>query len=487
MWNDDLFPAKESCIMALYHLGGRCYSVEEHGLPNEPVVNENNEEKKHGRSKLWVRVVALLLVVAILMSITRVDFSLMRYQGTDQMVAAQYLMDSTSYLGESRLQRLKSLLTNLDSFSINLQAAEIAIAKTDYVRAAEFLHKCIPQSPDGLQTAELYNRLGCVYMLAGDPVQAKQAFEDSIAANPAEPAPYLLRSQLRYQDGDVAGSVEDARTYLELGGNEAEMLTTVSSILELGGDPESAVEAMTRMIQVAADDTAKARAYAERGRLLYLLGSDADAAIDIAEARKLNNGVLTGVHYAIIGLYEYNTGDYAQSRDDFLKAARLSEEGNAEYYEQAILCAYLSEDYEFIWQTLTEAKDRIMMTASSWLIEGILMFSQEKYEDADAALTASIDTGKIVPGAYYYRGLVRMASGQYEPAVGDFTEALNWEENQLGCIFNRGVCYFAMEEDEKAEEDLSYVVENDTEGSLAASAKDLLDTIELMKKANPSS
>ena len=456
--------------------------MEEHVLNNEPIAEKTPEVKKHSRYKLWIRVVAFLLVITILMSITRVDFSLMRYQGTDQMVAAQYLMDSTAYLGESRLQRLRSLLTGVDSFSINLQAAEIAIAKTDYGRAASFLCKAIPLSLDDLQTAELYNRLGCVYMLDNDPVQALQAFESSIEINPQEPSPYLLRAQLRYQAGEISGAVEDARMYLDLGGNDVEMLSTVSSICELGGDMEGAVDAMTVMVQMSSDDTAKAKAYAERGRLLYLQGLENEAAKDILSARKLNNGVLTGVHYAILGLYEYSAGEYSASKDDFLEAARLCEDGNAEYYEQAILCGYLCEDYDFIQLIIAEAKGRNMMTASSLLIEGILLFTQEKYEDADVALTGSIDTGKIVPGAYYYRGLVRMASGSYEDAVADFTEALNWEENKLGCIFNRGVCYFAMEEDEKSKADLTLVIEDNSDEALAVSARELLDTMEALSE-----
>lgn len=456
--------------------------MEEQVLPNEPAGSETVQAKTSGRYKPWVRLVALILVFAMLMSITRVDFSLMRYQGTDQMVAAQYLMDSTSYLGESRLQRLKSLLTGLDSLNLNLQAADIAIAKTDYTKAASFLEKSVLLTSDSLQKAELYNRLGCVYMLLNEPVQALQAFQKSVAENPEEPTPYLLRAQLRYQDQDIEGAVQDARTYLELGGSDAQMLTTVSSICELGGDLQSAEEAMNVMLGQVEDDTEKARAYAERGRLLYLRGDDAAAAADIMEAKRLNVGVLTGVHYAIIGLHEYVKGNYADSRDYFLKAARLSEDGNSEYYEQAILCGYLSEDYEFIRQTIEEAESLNKMTASSLLIEGILLFSETDYAKADEVLSRSIDTGTIVPGVYYYRGLTRLASNQYEDAVTDFTEALNWEENIISCVFNRGVCYFAMEEDEKATEDLIYVVENDTEGSLAVSAQELLDTMAEMQE-----
>ena len=132
---------------------------------------------------------------------------------------------------------------------------------------------------------------------------------------------------------------------------------------------------------------------------------------------------------------------------------------------------------------IEEAEGRNLMTASSLLIEGILLFSQEKYEEADGVFTRSIETGKIVPGVYYYRGLTRMAYNQYEGAVADFTEALNYEEDKLSCIFNRGVCYFAMENDEEAKKDLIYVVEDGTDPSLVASAKELLNTIEEMEKA----
>ena len=452
--------------------------MEEQNIPNESVIEETPKPASRGRYKLWIRLVALLLVVSILLSLTSVDFSLLRYKDTDQMVAAQYLMDSTSYLGESRIQRLRSLLTKVDSFSINLQAAEIAIGKTDYDRAASFLTKCIPMSPTDEQTAELYSRLGCVYMLSSEPTQAQQAFDNSILLDSAKPTPYLLRAQLCYQSGDIAGATQDAVKYLELGGEDREMLSVAASICELGADLESAVRITTKKILLASDETEAAKDFAERGRLQYLLGLENEAATDVLEAKKRNIGVLTGVHYAIIGLYEYNTGDYASSSADFLKAARLSQDSNAQYYEQAILCGYLSENYDFIKQTIAEAKERSMMTTSSLLIEGILLFSEEKYAEAETALTASIDSGTVLTGAYYYRGLSRLASEQYALAAEDFTEALNWEQNTTGCIFNRAICYFALQEDEKAIEDLQYVVEHDTEGSLAGSAKELLETIE---------
>ena len=194
--------------------------MDEKNIINDSSTEQTTLPKARIRYSLWIRLTAIVLVVAIVLNfLTGVDFSLLRYEGTDQMVAAQYLMDTTTYLGENRLQRLKLLLTGVDSFSLNLQAAEIAIGKTDYERAAKFLNKAIPLSPDDPQKAELYNRLGCVYMLEEETAQAHQAFDSSIDLDPETPTPYLLRAQLRYQAGDEAGAVQDAAEYLKLGGN----------------------------------------------------------------------------------------------------------------------------------------------------------------------------------------------------------------------------------------------------------------------------
>lgn len=268
------------------------------------------------------------------------------------------------------------------------------------------------------------------------------------------------------------------QVYLKFGGTDSEMLMTAASICELGGDLTGAAEALTRQLQEASENTDKAQAYAERGRIHYLMGMEQEATADIRKAKRVNASVLTGVHYAIVGLCEYNAGDYTEGGKDFLRAAQLSEEGNAEYYEQAIMCGYLSNNYDFIKQTIEEAERKDMMTANALLIEGILLFSEERYEEAEAAFSEAIDTGTLTVGTYYYRGLTRLAMGEFENAAVDFTEALKWEADKDSCIFNRGVCYAAMGENEKARADLLHIVENAADASLAASAQELLVTFQ---------
>ena len=117
------------------------------------------------------------------------------------------------------------------------------------------------------------------------------------------------------------------------------------------------------------------------------------------------------------------------------------------------------------------------------MIQGTLLFSEERYEEAEAALTDSVETGTVVVGAYYYRGLSRLALGDYEKAVEDFSEAVKWEEDIYGCIFNRGVCYYALGDNEAAAADFCNVVENSSDESLVFSAAELLTAIEYPEKA----
>lgn len=436
------------------------------------------QEKKRRGYGLLLRLIALVLVVALFVGMTSVDFSLVRYQGTDQMAAAQYLMDQTTYLQENRFERLKSLLTQLDSYSINLQAAERAIGRSDYDRAASFLEKAIPLCQDDQEQAELYIRLGCVYMLAEQPEPALTAFDSGIQGKPEEAMPYLLRGQLRYQQGNLTGAAEDAGQYVSLGGAEAELLSVAASLCELGGDLEGALEALNRILGDSTPEASQAKTLAERGRVKYLLGQVEEAVADIRQAKSLDENGLDGVHYAIVGMDAFQNEDYETSQQDFLKAARLSQQNNAEYYEQAILCAYMVGDYQAVRDMGKEAQGKNFMTSTAWLLDGIALFSLEDYETAEMALTRSMDTGITPTGVYYYRGLTRLALGEYALAAQDFGEAIQLGESVLECTFNRGICYYALGENEKAVLDFQTVEQDSPDPALAASAGEMLEAIE---------
>ena len=74
--------------------------MDEKNIINDSSTEQTTLPKARIRYSLWIRLTAIILVVAIILNfLTGVDFSLMRYQGTDQMTAAQYILDTTPYVG----------------------------------------------------------------------------------------------------------------------------------------------------------------------------------------------------------------------------------------------------------------------------------------------------------------------------------------------------------------------------------------------------
>ena len=320
-------------------------------------------------------------------------------------------------------------------------------------------------------------------MLAEQPEPALTAFDSGIAENSGEAMPYLLRGQLRYQKGDLTGAAQDAAQYIALGGEDRELLSVAASLCELGGDLDGALEALNRSVGEGEPDASMANTLAERGRVKYLLGQMEDAVADIRQAESLDEDGLDGVHYAIAGMDAFQNEDYENSQQDFLRAARLSQQSNAEYYEQAILCAYLLEDYSSVREIAQEAEGKNFMTTTAFLLEGIALFSLEDYESAEAALSRSIETQTIATGVYYYRGLSRLALGEYDLAAQDFGEAIQRGESTLECTFNRGICYYALGENEKAIRDFQTVEQDSPDPALAASATELLEAIAAQQPA----
>lgn len=77
---------------------------------------------------------------------------------------------------------------------------------------AYFLDRARPDSPIG---AEVYTRLGEVYLLQGKPGQAEPAFKRAHEINPARWQPYLLWAHYLYKNGRVADARQEVSVGLE--------------------------------------------------------------------------------------------------------------------------------------------------------------------------------------------------------------------------------------------------------------------------------
>lgn len=447
---------------------------------------ENNEaagvraepERKKGYSWL-VRLIALVLVAVLLISATSIDFSVLRYAGSDSMDAASYLLEHTNFLTENRYQRLVSLLTNFSAYEISRQAADSAIGKSDYEKAAKYLNKCIAMDDSVDERAGLCMRLGCVYMLDEKLDEAAGAFDRTIELDPDMAEAYLLRAQVRVSAGDTAGADADCREYIERGGDDKEMLVTAAAVAEYAGDIDTALKSQRRLLELALNDYDRAGHMAEIGRLLYLQGTEAEAAAQIEKALELDQGALSAIHLAIVALHEMNSEQYALACAHFRTAATRADsvDDKASYYEQAMVCAYILMDSELLLLISDEADAAGAMTAQSLMLRGVVAFSQGDYDKSEDSLTRCLEIDADMADAHYYRGLCRMQRKDCGSAAEDFTWSIDNDENTVDSYYNRALCYILLEQYEQAAADLAYVAEHGVNPDLMREANALLETM----------
>lgn len=446
-------------------------------MENNGTSAATTTHKKRKGYGLAVRLIALALVVVLIIGSTNIDFSVVRYAGSESMEAANYLLEHTDFLTENRYQRLVSLLTNYNAYDISLQAAESAIGKSDYARAAKYLNRCLDMEQSEAERPELLLRLGCVYMLDEKLPEAEQAFTDSIELAPDEAEAYLLRAQVRVTSEDIKAANEDCARYIELGGDNAEMLAVAMTVAEYAEDYGTAIKAADALTARSVNDNQRAGYIAERGRFRYLEGEAEAAAEDIARAKTLDAGALEGIHFAILALEEMNAEQYAEAAEDFRRAGAKAAEDNESYYEQALVCAYLLGDHALLLEISAEAQSDEAMSARSWMLTGVSAFIQEDYTGAVAALDSCISMEPETAEANYYRGLCRMQLEDYQGASEDFTVSIGREEYTLESYYNRGLCLLVLEQYEQALTDLAFVIEDGSDQQLALAAYSLLEPL----------
>lgn len=442
----------------------------------EQATEQITPEKKRGYG-VAVRIIALVLVVVMLISATSIDFSILKYTGSNSMEAANYLLENTSFLTENRYQRLVSLLTNFNSFDIAMQAADSAIGKSDYARAAKYLNRCLSMDQAKEQLPELNMRLGCVYMLDEKLPEAGACFDRTIELSPDNAEAYLLRAQVRVNTEDVKGAVEDSNRYMELGGSDKDMLLAAASIAEYAEDYSTAIKATRILLAAALNDTQRAGYNAEIGRYMYLQGHEAAAGMYIKIAKDLDVDALDGIHYAILALDEMNKGAFPAASADFRAAGAKADADRESYYGQAMICAYLIPDMALLMDISAEAQRAERMTAQSWMLTGVTLFSQDDYAGGDKAITECLALDPQMAEAHYYRGLCRMQLEDYAGAAEDFTVSIDRDELTLDCYYNRGLCLFILEQYEQAVTDLAYVIDDGSDQTLAKAAYELLQPL----------
>ena len=414
---------------------------------------ERLSAKQRTRRSIWQRALAVflafLLVLALVLSYAvRVNIRRQAYTPLSNNLdaaAINYLVDSTEYLREGFVSRLRRMLPSYYPGRLSAeeyyQRASEAIAKEKYGDALANINACLSMvSSEDASYEDLKMKQGCLFALLGRHEQALEAFETVLQDNPQNAQTNLLCAQVYAELGDIYGAVGQLERYLELTPDDLEMQLALVQLYYLQGSFE-------RTDQAATEYLARAEQYAENA-------------------------------YFLRGASRVQLGSLDLAIQDFQVALDAGYEGVL-CLEQMAICAFLLGDN----QSTLDYGNRALELAKTSNIEimgevygymGFAALILKENESAVQHLTSAIGLATQPAQLYYYRGVSYMAMDDLISAAEDFTTAIDNGETTVLAYYNRGACYLALGKSDLAKLDMQKVVELDADAELTKIAKDIL-------------
>lgn len=325
------------------------------------------EESKKLTKKQVIRNIALILVVAILVT------SIASYLATGASITANapvvdassaaenYLAENTEYVQQNRVDRAKTLLQNAlsgfsDNYNSHYNALSVAIANQKYEEALTECEACLALIDEDHQNyLDLMTKKGCLEALLGKYPEATESFKKVIAVKDDMAQAHLLLAELYLEQADVEGATEHLVKYSELAPDDNSQLAVICELYYGQNDYQKAIE------------------YGEKA-----LKSGYEPDMDL---------------YNAIGLSKLLTGDYKTATGYFDKAIACGEkESSGSTGERAHAIASLGETYYY---------------------RGLCRLTLEQYEDAISDYDKAIELGYQTSLAYYNRGVCKLQLEDY--------------------------------------------------------------------------
>ncbi len=180
-------------------------------------------------------------------------------------------------------------------------------------------------------------------------------------------------------------------------------------------------------------DPLTARAYTNRGILLFKKGDLDDALADLDAAIRINPG-LAGA-YVARGAVRRAKSDIKAALADFDRAISIDRNLSQAYDQRANLFLDLGD----ITAALADIKRSLALDPRS--------------DGAIAEFDRAIELNPKMAWAYQGRGTARMAKGDFEPAIVDFSRALELNSKIAVAYMNRGLALLLSGKDVEARKD----------------------------------
>lgn len=314
-------------------------------------------EKKQFYKRIEIRIIAMVLVVALVLSLTT------NAGGAVHDMATRAIDTIAQKLAPKGMQEYYTL-------------AGTQIAEEDYAGALESVKKCIrlDDGSDPELTLDLLMKKGCLLYLLDRDSEALAALDQVLAMDPAYSDAYLVKAQIYTRSEDDLMLIQTLEQYLDYVPNDPEVRATLAQAMFAAEDYEGAQKQYGLTLK-----------YAQPGE-------------DMTEV------------FYLYGLTCIQTGDFQEAEESLTKAVEKDETLDGIYYYIGV-CQMSREAYEEAVVSLTAAIERdsmVQLSRYSRGVSGLMVAGYDiavatedlrlaaTYDGSDADETVSRQAGKLL-------------------------------------------------------------------------------------------
>lgn len=446
------------------------------------------------RKKTWLRVISLVLVFALLSSVVVTQFD-----------------SISSFLGGiaegDPLSRIYSILQGEidqpETYDDYYQLATIAIGRGEYEVAMGHLDTCLElaDEQDTAQMADLWFKIGSVYMLMEAEDDALKSFDKVLEYDETYAQALIFRAQIYINRQNYPDAAADLEAYLTYVPEEISVYSTLAQIREALGEYAAARDCYARMYEMDPEEdlyllnslrcSLQAGEYdeaiagfdaylsenAEQTEVENAPGASAEPVEqESASSEPTEQEALRASAYFLRGASKMQIALFDEAVSDYRAAVALGYDV-ASCYEQMVACYFSMEDYE---SAASAGKELLAMNVAPaagdafYQRMGVAAMQLENYEEAVELLTKSVELNPDLNGNYYYRGVCLMALEKQQEAIDDLTKSIEQEFLTQFCYYNRGVCYVQLLDYESALDDMEKTLSAGDDASLKDAATNIL-------------
>jgi tetratricopeptide (TPR) repeat protein len=327
--------------------------------------------------------------------------------------------------------------------------------------------------------AKIRNAIDYRDQASDDAATALRLVNDEIDRGERAAARYVLRSELRLQQGEVEGAVQDAEMAISLNETNASACVVLSQALMKLGKFERALYEADRAAKL---NPAKSDAHMARGLGYYYTGKPEEAIQAFSRVIELmprESFAYLDRGWGRLLLWEKTKGpaDLRLADEDFVTATDAA---------KSAAFAYAGQAWVRYWQhregagTLDEAirfsrlaLERDATLGVTHFVRGWIMLAKGQFAEAKTEFSTAIELGSSGPDAHYGLADTERMLGNQDAAIKTYTRAIE-KATEAGTgvwhmYYGRALAYAASRNWASASDDYSTTLENAKKSSVTPS------------------